>query len=491
MAPLDTEKPVPYPFDKNAVFISVDIEAFELDNSKITEVGVATLDVLDIIDIPPGKDGKNWFDKIRARHFRIHEHAHLENYRHVAGCADGFEFGTSEFVRLADAPSAVASCFKPPFSADLSPAEAERLAAADGVSNLDPSIVNADGKRNLIFVGHDPNQDISYLHKLGYNPLNLSNLIEVPIDTKQLHQHWKRDTQGTSLGRILAELDIIGWKLHNGGNDAVYTMQALVALCVREASLRGTQELDELRKLDHQKRMTEAVAEVVAKVSDEADGWSSPEDDDGTAPVLARPTARLEPDGYIPPPGHNNPEASDCIFVGNLPYRATPEDVVAFFAKYGTISDVHLPINHITGATKGVGYISYKTPAEAKNAFDKCKGIEFWSRPIRVDMAPPREKKGGRNNNTGPGARSQRSSRSNTPLPRANPAAVRITDPMQNATYKTQQSSSTQPFSLRPAAQNQRHLSDHANGGGSEPGGVSVLEPPRQLTPQDLPDDWW
>ncbi|KAH7014051.1 putative RNA-binding protein, partial [Macrophomina phaseolina] len=87
------------------------------------------------------------------------------------------------------------------------------------------------------------------------------------------------------------------------------------------------------------------------------------------------------------------------IFVSNIPYRATPEDMVAFFAKYGTIADVHLPINHLIGATKGVGYVSNSKPVEAKNALEKCKGIEFWGRPLRVDSAPPREKKGGRAGN--------------------------------------------------------------------------------------------
>ncbi|EOD46667.1 putative qde-2-interacting protein [Neofusicoccum parvum UCRNP2] len=433
LPPVDFEKPAPFVFDKNVIFISVDIEAFELDNSKITEVGVATLDVLDIINIPPGKDGTNWHNKIRARHFRIDEHSHLENYRHVAGCAGGFEFGKSEFVRLAEAPQAVASCFKPPFSADLTPAEAEQLWAANASGNSspslqgDPSIVNADGKRNLIFVGHDPNQDIKFLQRLGYNPLNLSNLVEV-IDTKLLHQHWKRDTQGTSLGKILADLDIIGWKLHNGGNDAVYTLQALVSLGIREASSRGSKELEEQRKHDHQRRMSEAIAEVVAKVSEEADGWSSMEEaDDGGAPELAKPAAELEAADSVPPAGHVSPNATDCVFVGNLPYRATPEDVVAFFAKYGTITDVHLPINQATGATKGVGYVSYRTAAEAQNALEKCKNIEFWSRPIRVSMAPPREKKGGRGGNGNSGR--------NTPIPRNTP--VRITDPVQsNPNYK-------------------------------------------------------
>ncbi|KAH7047340.1 hypothetical protein B0J12DRAFT_666443 [Macrophomina phaseolina] len=480
LPPVNYEKPAPFPFEKNVIFISVDIEAFELDNNKITEVGVATLDVLDLIDIPPGEGGKNWFGKIRARHFRIDEHAHLENYRHVAGCAGGFEFGKSEFVRLAEAPAVVASCFRPPFSADLTPAEAERLWDTNDSLNPhgDPSIVNADGRRNIIFVGHDPNQDIKFLQKLGYNPLNLSNLIEV-IDTKLLHQHWKRDTQGTSLGKILADLDIIGWKLHNGGNDAVYTLQALLALGVREATSRGSKQLEEQRKLDNQKRMTDAIAETVARVADEAEGWSSTgEGEDGGDPALPAMSATQE--SNIPPSDQGKSECSDCIFVGNLPYRATPEDVLAFFTKYGAIADVHLPINHVSGTTKGVGYISYKTPAEAKNAFEKCQGLQFWGRSIRVDMAPPREKKGGRNGNSCRGTHagatgSQKSSRSNAPAPRGNSGTpVRITD-----------------TSARSTLQSKHQYSGPANAESSEQGGDLLTDPQRKGMQAELPHDWW
>ncbi|KAB2571678.1 putative RNA-binding protein RbpB [Lasiodiplodia theobromae] len=501
LPPVDAEKPAPFLFDKNVIFISVDIEAFELDTSKITEVGVATLDVLDIIDVPPGKDAKNWFDKIRARHFRIHEHAHLENYRHVSGCAGSFEFGTSEFVRLAEAPSIVASCFRPPFSAELTPAESQRLWSANGdesssaAQHDDPSVVNADGKRNLIFVGHDPNQDVKFLQKLGYNPLNLSNLLEI-IDTKLLHQHWKRDPQGTSLGKILADLDIVGWKLHNGGNDAVYTLQALLALAVRESTVRGTKEVEEQRKQDQQKRMADAIADAVTRVTDDADGWSSAgEGDDGGNPKPVNGTTTADNNTsnaapYVPPPGLDNPAESDCIFVGNLPYRATPEDVVAFFAKYGTITDVHLPINHATGHTKGVAYVSFGSPAEAKNAFEKTKGVEFWSRPIRVDMAPPREKKGGRsggNIGNGGGPRSQRSSRSGTPVPRTgNGAAVRITDP---AARSALQSKRQQNGGVVEAENGERGAGGGAGNGAAD---VDLLTgPTKQYSKQELPHDWW
>ncbi|OJD32135.1 qde-2-interacting protein [Diplodia corticola] len=549
--PIECEKPAPFNFDKNVIFISVDIEAFEFDNNKITEVGVAILDVLDIVDIPPGRNGENWFSKIRARHFRIHEHAHLENRRHVAGCADGFEFGKSEFVRLAEAPSVVASCFRPPYSAKLTPAEAQRLWSTDGSSDplLDPSIVNADGKRNLILIGHDPNQDIKYLQKLGYNPLNLSNLVEV-LDTKLLHQHWKRDPNGTSLGRILADLDIIGWKLHNGGNDAVYTLQALLALGLREATSRGSQQVEEQRKQDHEKRMADALAETTSRINDEADGWSSPGEseadadaDGGGAGSNGNGSSSGSPS--VAPTGSSHTDnpldaSSDRIFVGNLPYRATPDDVAAFFAKHGAVADVHLPVNHVTGAAKGFGYVSFRSPAEARHALQKSKGVEFWSRAIRVDMAPPREKKkgdgrgsnaggsnsNGNSNNSSDGAgagaaarRSQRSSRGGTPpVSRPGGTPVRITDPAARAASSSLQNNTRrQGGGKAPSSEGAGRRDGDGGGGGSGGagvgggggagvgggggagvgggGGAGVVDhltgATKNYTKQDLPNDWW
>lgn len=43
----------------------------------------------------------------------------------------------------------------------------------------------------------------------------------------------KRDVNPRNLGSILAELDITGWNLHNAGNDAAYTLQAMVKIAIK------------------------------------------------------------------------------------------------------------------------------------------------------------------------------------------------------------------------------------------------------------------
>jgi hypothetical protein len=77
----------------SVIFISIDVEAYEFNHKQITEIGVATLDTLDLANAAAGVGGKNWMNEIRARHFRILENRYLINKVHVSGCPDSFEFG--------------------------------------------------------------------------------------------------------------------------------------------------------------------------------------------------------------------------------------------------------------------------------------------------------------------------------------------------------------------------------------------------------------
>ncbi|KAK8221394.1 hypothetical protein IWZ01DRAFT_39751 [Phyllosticta capitalensis] len=388
---LNINEAPPYSLEKNVVFISVDVEAYEMDNSKITEVGVATLDVQDIINIPPGENAVNWYDKIRARHFRIDEYAHLVNYKHVDGCPDGFLFGESEFVRLAEAPRMVAACFRPPFSATLTADQAQAQWSTHGqVSEL-----GAKEPRNIIFVGHDPDGDVRFLQKLGYNPLNLGNLID-KVDTKQLHQHWKRDSQGTSLARILCDCDIVGWRLHNGGNDAMYTLQAMLTICVREAASRGTRKLSEERKETQKKRMDEALAETVARIQDEEEGWSSDGEDDcsvppGTFAALAQEEAAANGDRAASNSGRSTPSPQCKLFVGNLSLRATYADVLDFFSQYANVKDVVM-LKTKAGAQRASAIVTFASSGDAQYALGAANKAVLHDNIILVDVYTPKPK---------------------------------------------------------------------------------------------------
>ena len=98
-----------------------------------------------------------------------------------------------------------------------------------------------DTKRNIILVGHDVITDVNYLKKIGYEIYNLSNLQEL-IDTSSMYRAFKREPNPRNLGSILANLDIAGWYLHNAGNDAVYTLQAMIGIAIRAVLDRPDEE---------------------------------------------------------------------------------------------------------------------------------------------------------------------------------------------------------------------------------------------------------
>ena len=255
----------------------VDVESYERAHHKITEVGVATLDTRELASISPGQDGASWRGLIRARHFRIKENAHLVNSAFVTGCPERFDFGESTIVSLAEAPAHVAACFSPPFGAHHN----------NGVESIVDLMkgVNLNEKRNLIFLGHDTLGDVRYLQDLGYDPMKVENLLEA-LDTAVMYRVWRREHNPTKLGRILDDFDIAGFNLHNAGNDAVFTIQAMLAICVREASMRASSELDSMRSSAKSARLAVALAEAQQKAKDEAEGWSDHElDGDGGTPV--------------------------------------------------------------------------------------------------------------------------------------------------------------------------------------------------------------
>jgi len=69
-APIDPNKPPSFAFYSGVIFVCVDVEAYEKDSSKITEVGISNLDTKNLEGLAPGHAGSEWRSKIRARHFR-------------------------------------------------------------------------------------------------------------------------------------------------------------------------------------------------------------------------------------------------------------------------------------------------------------------------------------------------------------------------------------------------------------------------------------
>lgn len=85
------------------------------------------------------------------------------------------------------------------------------------------------------------------------------------------------------------------------------------------------------------------------------------------------------------------------IYIGNLSYQATEDDVNSVFAEYGTVKRVQLPVDRETGRKRGFGFVEMSTEEEEAAAIEALDGAEWMDREIKVNKAKPRtENKGGR-----------------------------------------------------------------------------------------------
>ena len=91
------------------------------------------------------------------------------------------------------------------------------------------------------------------------------------------------------------------------------------------------------------------------------------------------------------------------IYVGNLSFEVTKEDLNAAFAEYGSVKQVQLPTDRETGRPRGFGFVEMSTDAEETAAIDALDGAEWMGRSLKVNKAKPREDRssfsGGRRDN--------------------------------------------------------------------------------------------
>lgn len=95
------------------------------------------------------------------------------------------------------------------------------------------------------------------------------------------------------------------------------------------------------------------------------------------------------------------------IYVGNLNYEVTKDDLTTVFAEYGTVSRVSLPSDRETGRPRGFGFVEMSSEEEETAAIESLDGAEWMGRQLRVNKARPRE------NNRGGNSRRFESSSSN------------------------------------------------------------------------------
>ena len=84
------------------------------------------------------------------------------------------------------------------------------------------------------------------------------------------------------------------------------------------------------------------------------------------------------------------------IYVGNLSYDITRDDLNEVFAEYGTVNRVQLPTDRETGRVRGFAFVEMSSEDEETAAIEALDGAEWMGRDIRVNKAKPRENRGPR-----------------------------------------------------------------------------------------------
>ena len=83
------------------------------------------------------------------------------------------------------------------------------------------------------------------------------------------------------------------------------------------------------------------------------------------------------------------------LYVGNLSYATTEDELRALFAQAGTVASVALIKDRDTGQSKGFAFIEMATQAEAQKAISQFNAKELRDRALTVNLARPREERGG------------------------------------------------------------------------------------------------
>ncbi|KAI7302329.1 hypothetical protein KC326_g8999, partial [Hortaea werneckii] len=220
---------------KDPILVCIDCEAFEHNQSKITEIGVAVLDTLETSHLNSSSPLPAWFEKIKYAHYRPVEYARLRNKTFIQGCPEQFNFGPSTWVKLADMRRILCNIF-------ADPTQLERAADfSNPTTNTtsSPDQPQTDEPRNIIFVAHGAGNDTTYLRHLSFDLHNPQQdtagpptTIAQTLDTQKLSGSTKKHP--LSLHRLCLCIHLQPQNLHNAGNDAGYTLQALLALAVNE-----------------------------------------------------------------------------------------------------------------------------------------------------------------------------------------------------------------------------------------------------------------
>ena len=93
------------------------------------------------------------------------------------------------------------------------------------------------------------------------------------------------------------------------------------------------------------------------------------------------------------------------IYVGNLSYEATEDDIRTAFEQYGQVSSVNIIQDRETGRSRGFAFVEMSDGTEAKQAIEKLDLTDIAGRRVTVNEARPRQERGGGGGRGGRGGR--------------------------------------------------------------------------------------
>jgi RNA recognition motif-containing protein len=91
------------------------------------------------------------------------------------------------------------------------------------------------------------------------------------------------------------------------------------------------------------------------------------------------------------------------IYVGNLVWDATADDLLELFRQHGQVARAQVIMDRDTGRSRGFGFVEMDNDAEAQKAIDALNGFMFRGRALTANEARPREEGGGRGGGAGRG----------------------------------------------------------------------------------------
>ncbi|PPJ53661.1 hypothetical protein CBER1_00896 [Cercospora berteroae] len=188
------------------MLVAIDCEAFEMDQSKVTEVGISTIDTTSVRALQPQSYGQS-YPLIASSHYRIKEHGHLRNRRYSKGNPNNFQHGKTAWVSIEEAREVLRAMLE-----------------------------DVESTREVVLVGHALKNDLAYLRRLGIDALAIPNVV-LQLDTQRIATP-KRLTPG--LGKLLTALAIPADNLHNAGNDAHFTLRAVLEIARKEFNHPGS-----------------------------------------------------------------------------------------------------------------------------------------------------------------------------------------------------------------------------------------------------------